>query len=202
MYLSCQVTWCPQARGAEMEAWMVTLSTKPGHLDDVAGFFDDAVVAEIAGSLAAGDSSCSHSCRPTVTRWTAPRSASAGSPARRTHPSRLSNEKASVTGSCLESGEEGFVGRGNTASSIPATVTILARHSDPPRQPAMVHIALHGDASRATAIKAARQALATTDHLALALAGHLIPREARHAPSEAPRPVAGPDRASGAPASR
>jgi S-adenosylmethionine synthetase len=122
------------------------------------------------------------------------------------------------TGSCLELGEEGFVGRGNTASGYipihrpksaeaafgknptyhagkvyalhaealaqaihgatdaPATVTIVARHSDPLREPALVHIALHSDATPATVTRMTREALATTDHLALALDGHLVPR--------------------------
>jgi hypothetical protein len=61
-------------------------------------------------------------------------------------------------------------------TSTPATVTILARHSDPLREPAWVHIALHGDTSAATATKVTRDVPATTNHLALALNGQLIPR--------------------------
>jgi S-adenosylmethionine synthetase len=122
------------------------------------------------------------------------------------------------SGSCLEFGEEGFVGRGNTPSgyipihrpksaeaafgknptyhagkvytlhaeaiaraihtmtSAPATITIIARHSDPLREPAFIYIALHGDASPVTAAKVTRDVLAETDHLALALDGQLIPR--------------------------
>jgi S-adenosylmethionine synthetase len=122
------------------------------------------------------------------------------------------------SGSCLELGEEGFVGRGNTtaglipvhrpksaeaafgknptyhagkvyslhaemasraiyaATGTPATVTIVARHSDPLIAPALVHVGLHGDASRGLVSETARTTLASTDHLALALGGHLIPR--------------------------
>ncbi len=122
------------------------------------------------------------------------------------------------SGSCLELGEEGFVGRGNTvsgyipvhrpksaeaafgknptyhagkvyalhaeviaqaiyaATSTPVTVTIVARHSDALREPALVHIALHGDASPAIVTQVTCEALSTTDHLALALDGYLIPR--------------------------
>jgi S-adenosylmethionine synthetase len=122
------------------------------------------------------------------------------------------------SGSCLEFGEEGFVGRGNTtagfiplhrpksaeaafgknptyhsgkvytlhaeqiahavhsATGIPAAVTIAARHSDPLRQPTLVDIALYGDADPEAVKALAAESLATTDHLALALDGVLIPR--------------------------
>jgi S-adenosylmethionine synthetase len=122
------------------------------------------------------------------------------------------------SGSCLEFGEEGFVGRGNTpaglipvhrpksaeaafgknptyhagkvyaihadqiaraihgATGVPATVTIVARHSDPLRQPALVDIALHGNADPMIAAAIAEMNLSATDHLALALDGWLVPR--------------------------
>jgi S-adenosylmethionine synthetase len=121
------------------------------------------------------------------------------------------------SGSCLECGEEGLTGRGNTTagfiplhrpksaeaafgknptyhagkvysihaevaaqaihavSGVPATVTIVARHSDPLREPALVHVSVHGDANPAVTEEAVRTSLATTGHLALALDGHLIP---------------------------
>jgi S-adenosylmethionine synthetase len=121
-------------------------------------------------------------------------------------------------GSCLEFGEEGFVGRGNTPAGIiplhrpksveaafgknptyhsgkvytlyagqiaksihaatgaAATVTILARHSDPLRQPALVDIALHDDADESVVVALAKHSVANTDHLQLALDGALIPR--------------------------
>lgn len=122
------------------------------------------------------------------------------------------------SGTCLEFGEEGFVGRGNTVSGfvpvhrpksveaafgksptyhagkvyalyadriartvhattgVAATVTIVARHSDPIRHPAMVHVALHGDAEPATVAETSHAVLATTDHLTVALDGYLVPR--------------------------
>lgn len=123
------------------------------------------------------------------------------------------------TGSCLELGEEGFVGRGNTpAGVIPlhrpksveaaygknptyhagkvytiyaqqiaravhdatgsaATVTVLARHSDPLREPALVDVALHAAPTDDRAVAAiASDVLATTDHVSLALDGRLLPR--------------------------
>ena len=55
-------------------------------------------------------------------------------------------------------------------------MSIVARHSDPLREPALVHIGVHGDASPAVIEEAVRTSLATTDHLVLALDGHLIPR--------------------------
>jgi hypothetical protein len=61
-------------------------------------------------------------------------------------------------------------------TSAPATITIIARHSDPLREPAFIYIALHGDTSPATAAKATRDVLAATDHLALALDGQLVAR--------------------------
>ena len=109
-----------------------------------------------------------------------------------TNPYRGKRHYLLGSGTCLEFGEEGFVGRGNTTSgyipiyrpksaeaafgknptyhagkvytlhgeviaraihamtSTPATVTILARHSDPLREPAWIHIALHGDTSAVT----------------------------------------------------
>jgi S-adenosylmethionine synthetase len=64
----------------------------------------------------------------------------------------------------------------HAATGTPAAVTIMARHSDPLRTPALVHIGVHGDADHTAAADVARTTLATTDHLALALDGHLIPR--------------------------
>jgi S-adenosylmethionine synthetase len=135
-----------------------------------------------------------------------------------TNPYRGKRHYLLGSGSCLEFGEEGFVGRGNAASGVipvhrpksteaafgknptyhagkvysihaemtaravhaatgtPAAVTIMARHSDPLRTPALVHVGVHGDADHTAAADVARTTLATTDHLALALDGHLIPR--------------------------
>lgn len=64
----------------------------------------------------------------------------------------------------------------HAAAGIPATVTIACRHSDPLRSPSFVDITLHGDASPDEARQLTQDFLETTDHLALALDGHLIPR--------------------------
>ena len=122
------------------------------------------------------------------------------------------------SGTCLEFGEEGFVGRGNTPAGYiplhrpksaeaaygknpvyhagkvytihaaqiarliysqtgaPATVTIANQHSDPLRQPSFTDITVHGDADPHEVRGIAETALATTDHLALALNGWLVPR--------------------------
>jgi S-adenosylmethionine synthetase len=135
-----------------------------------------------------------------------------------TNPYRGKRHYLLGSGTCLEFGEEGFVGRGNTASGLisvhrpksaetafgknptyhagkvyalyadqiarsvhtatgtAATVTIVARHSEPIRQPALVHVAMHGGADPVTVADRSRVALATTDHIALALDGYLVPR--------------------------
>jgi S-adenosylmethionine synthetase len=122
------------------------------------------------------------------------------------------------TGSCLEFGEEGMVGRGNTpAGLIPvhrpksveaaygknptyhagkvytlyadqlaravhaqtgagATITIVARHSDPLRRPALIDVALHGQADHEIVQDLACATLEGTDHVGLALDGALVPR--------------------------
>lgn len=123
------------------------------------------------------------------------------------------------TGSCIECGEEGFVGRGNTAAGtipvfrpksveapfgknptyhagkvytiyaldiahaiyntlgVAATVSIVARHSSPLRQPAAIVIDLHADADHQTARHIATDILANTDHVQRAVYDHvLVPR--------------------------
>jgi S-adenosylmethionine synthetase len=122
------------------------------------------------------------------------------------------------SGSCLEFGEEGFVGRGNgpaglislsrpksaeaafgknptyhsgkvytihadqiarsiyNAIGVAATVTIVARHSEPLRSPAVVDVALHGEADQAAVSALVTESLERTDHLSLALQGCLVPR--------------------------
>jgi S-adenosylmethionine synthetase len=135
-----------------------------------------------------------------------------------TNPYRGKRHYLLGSGTCLELGEEGFVGRGNNpAGLIPvqrpksveaafgknptyhagkvytlqadqiaraihartgasAAIIIVARHSDPLRQPAFVDVALHGEADHAAVTELTRHALTTTDYLGLALDGALIPR--------------------------
>jgi S-adenosylmethionine synthetase len=140
-----------------------------------------------------------------------------------TNPYRGKRHYLLGSGSCLEFGEEGFVGRGNTPAGIiplhrpksveaaygknptyhagkvytvhaeqiaravraatgtPATVSIVARHSDPLRQPALVAITPHDNApdrriNPKTVTALAREVLDGTDHLQLCLDGTLIPR--------------------------
>lgn len=122
------------------------------------------------------------------------------------------------SGSCLEFGEEGLVGRGNgpagvislsrpksaeaafgknptyhsgkvytiyaqqiacavfDATGVASTVTIVARHSDTLRNPALVDVALHGDTDPKLVRAVVAAAFESTDHLSLALDGCLIPR--------------------------
>ncbi len=135
-----------------------------------------------------------------------------------TNPYRGKRHYLLGSGSCLEFGEEGLVGRGNTpsglipihrpksaeaafgknpayhagkvyalyteaiaraihaATSAPAAVTIVSRHSDPLREPALTHVALHADASLTTAANVTRDVLATTDHAASAASSNVTSR--------------------------
>ncbi|HCU92649.1 MAG TPA: hypothetical protein DHU96_07850 [Actinobacteria bacterium] len=135
-----------------------------------------------------------------------------------TNPYRGKKHYLLGSGSCLEFGEEGFVGRGNTPSGLipihrpksveaafgknptyhagkvyavhaeqiaravhaatgtPSTVTIMAQHSNPLREPAVTHVTLHGNTDHAAVTGIVRDTLAATDHLALAMDGMLIPR--------------------------
>ncbi|MGL5856960.1 MAG: methionine adenosyltransferase [Angustibacter sp.] len=136
-----------------------------------------------------------------------------------TNPHRGKRQYLLGSGTCLEFGEEGFVGRGNGASGliavhrpksveapygknptyhsgkvytlyaeqisraihhahdVGATVTIMANHSTPLREPTHVAIDLHGHADHHTIHALAQTTLSATDHLSLSIDEHrIVPR--------------------------